>query len=399
MGVKLTPWETVRPQWAGRRRIGLRRRALFAVGLFILGMSLLEAGVRMVQRWRSPSVAGGAMDNVGGLYMHHPLLGPIPRPGAVVSTGETEVHVNSLGFRGEDFETGKPGSWMRILCLGGSTTFDPRVTRDDKTWPSQLQGLLRARHGVPRAEVVNGAVSGYSLARTIVDFSLRSLDVQPDWVVCAPGVDDIALPPGVGASFGAVDPSGISPSDAPWWRRILACSALYREMDERLLQSRRRRFGNNLGAPIARSDVLDPDALAAFDRNLQTLVGICRAHGIRLALVTARTAYAPMQPVDEQYRLARDDLMAHPHLSLHGLYLAYHEINQRIRRIAGSYDLILIDQAQELPAGEMHFKDSIHFNDAGSAALAYLAADRLAPALKREQAIAQAVVISQVNSE
>ena len=126
---------------------------------------------------------------------------------------------------------------------------------------------------------------------------------------------------------------------------------------------------------------MNPAALAAFERNLTTLAGISQAHGIRLALVTVRTAYAPDQPLETQQKLAKGDLMDHPHLTLAGHYAGYREINRLIRAAAEKHGLLLLDQAAALPAGEEYFADSVHFNDQGAALFAEFAAERLAPAI------------------
>ena len=48
----------------------------------------------------------------------------------------TTININSLGFRGSDFEIIKDPNTYRIFMVGGSTTFGTGSTSDNKTIPS-----------------------------------------------------------------------------------------------------------------------------------------------------------------------------------------------------------------------------------------------------------------------
>lgn len=341
---------------------------------------MMEFAVRAMDRIQHGSWFYQADSQAG--FVNHPLLGPIPRGGSKLVDGDHVIQVNSLGYRGDQIALSKTPGTIRIACLGGSTTFDPQVSRDDLAWPAQLATLLRGRHGVTNVEVVNASLQQYSLPRSLIDLALRTVDLQPDWVVCYAGINDLADLDQPENQIGQWQHAEIKCTEQPFWKRALSCSALYRKMTEHVRHARQVRYGNREGRYIERNDEPDSRGMAAFERNLKTLVGICRVHGIRLALVTVRTAYARMQPIDVQMALAQSDLMEHSTLSLAGHYRGYEAINSIIRKTAATYRLPLIDQAAILPSGEMHFADSVHFNDAGSAALAFLVADQIAPYLK-----------------
>jgi len=90
-------------------------------------------------------------------------------------------HVNAAGVRGPELAPREPGAF-RILAMGGSTTWGHKVA-DDETWPAQLQARLRAA-GLPRAEVINGGVSGWGLQQVLIALRTRLLDqLQPDLVL------------------------------------------------------------------------------------------------------------------------------------------------------------------------------------------------------------------------
>src|SRR5918999_5572653 len=46
------------------------------------------------------------------------------------------VHVNAQGFRGPDIAVDKPPGVLRVIALGGATTFLSLVSRDDRAWPA-----------------------------------------------------------------------------------------------------------------------------------------------------------------------------------------------------------------------------------------------------------------------
>ena len=358
----------------------LRSKLLVSIAVFAGTLGLMEFSVRALDRIQHGTWFYHPGDRA--CYMNHPMLGQIPRGGSKLVDQGHVIQINSLGYRGDPISLEKNSGTIRIACVGGSTTFDPQVTRDDLAWPAQLSTLLRGRHGVSNVEVVNASLQENSLSRSLIDLALRTVDLQPDWVVCYAGINDLACLDLPENQIGQWQHAEVRIEEQPVWKRFFSCSALYRRMTEHVRHARQLKYGNREGRYIERHDQPDPRGIAAFERNLRTLVGICRVHGIRLALVTVRTAYAPMQPLDVQAALAQSDLMNHPTLSLAGHYRGYDAINAIIRKVAATYRLPLIDQATILPSGEMHFADSVHFNDAGSAALAFLVADQIAPYIK-----------------
>jgi len=389
--------------------------------LLVLNLAALEGAVRgyyrlRFGRWSVVDPRSAAVNS--RLYAPHAWLGRFPRPNSDVFTEGRHIRINTLGYRGPECAQARPPGVLRIVCIGGSTTFDVKVSDDDKTWPAQLQADLRRRTGLAGVEVVNAATNGYALPRTIIDLALRTLDLRPDWIICYPGVNDLAYADRTDHQFGESHRAIPNPPRAEALAGLLAYSELYNEIAARIRYARQLRYGNWEGRPVERKDEPDPRGIAAFERNLATLAGICWAHDVRLALVTVRVAYSPDQPIEIQKRLARGDLMDHPSLSLAGHYRGYALINEKIREAARRFDLPLIDQAAEMghfsvqrsaissgfesgatgrgdragradssgpcPPAAMnadHFADSVHFNDAGAAAFAAFTAERLAPYL------------------
>jgi lysophospholipase L1-like esterase len=101
------------------------------------------------------------------------------------------VSTNNLGLRGEDAPAGKPEGTTRVLCLGDSYTFGAYVN-DAETWPAQLQTVLRERAAIPRLDVINGGISGFTIVDEMAFLREHGLDLEPDVVVLAFVLNDLA---------------------------------------------------------------------------------------------------------------------------------------------------------------------------------------------------------------
>jgi len=114
-------------------------------------------------------------------YRRSELLGYELIPGARL---EDET-VNAAGLRGPEVRP-RAATSLRILCMGGSTTWGHKVA-DDETWPAYLQRELAAA-GWPDVEVLNGGVSGYGLEQIVLALETRRIaELQPDLVLVYEG--------------------------------------------------------------------------------------------------------------------------------------------------------------------------------------------------------------------
>jgi len=111
---------------------------------------------------------------------------------SVEETPHPKLHyhatINSLGYRGPEFQRSKPPRTIRILCLGDSGTFGQFVN-DDETLSANLEQMLREEgHSV---EVINGGVPGTTIVDQ-VEILNRSLSLDPDIVILTFSENDIA---------------------------------------------------------------------------------------------------------------------------------------------------------------------------------------------------------------
>src|ERR1019366_114733 len=126
-----------------------------AAGLFLV----LEGGCRAALRlktgeWPETQVSAYTrfVEKIGKAYRPHPVLIVAGRPNAALEAAGHVVHFNARGQRVtnvRDVPVPKPAGTYRVLCEGGSTTFDLLAADDAGTWPARLGTLLR-----PGADVV-----------------------------------------------------------------------------------------------------------------------------------------------------------------------------------------------------------------------------------------------------
>jgi hypothetical protein len=92
------------------------------------------------------------------------------------------VHINSRGFRTEEFLTPKPPGEYRILNIGDSVAFGWEVRLED-TYGKQLESMLNNEGRTPRYEVINAAVPGWTIETERNYLLEEGLNYEPDVVL------------------------------------------------------------------------------------------------------------------------------------------------------------------------------------------------------------------------
>ncbi len=92
------------------------------------------------------------------------------------------VHINSRGFRTEEFAMPKPAGTYRILNVGDSVAFGWEVRQED-TYGKQLEHMLNAHHDGHHCEVINAAIPAWTIEAERNFLLQEGLDYQPDLVL------------------------------------------------------------------------------------------------------------------------------------------------------------------------------------------------------------------------
>src|SRR5688500_10159884 len=69
------------------------------------------------------------------------------------------------------------------MTVGGSTTVDGDVTKDEKAWPARLEFWLDSLESCRRFEVINAGVSGYRVIENVIRFQTELYRYRPDVIV------------------------------------------------------------------------------------------------------------------------------------------------------------------------------------------------------------------------
>jgi lysophospholipase L1-like esterase len=155
--------------------------AYLAVASAVL-LLLLEGAGRLYVHFRY-----GRPDKTYGLWIADPELGATHRPHGY----NTHTSLNAYGLRNQEevFDPKPPGS-LRILCLGGSTTYGYNLA-DGETYTERLEARLRRRPGWERSQVLNAGRITYSAAQNLILARRLVPALKPDYVLLYEGVNEL----------------------------------------------------------------------------------------------------------------------------------------------------------------------------------------------------------------
>ena len=102
------------------------------------------------------------------------------------------VHINSMGLRGDEIKQ-ENKDHLRIIMIGGSTTFGSKATSDENTIPSQLNILLQSKFN-ENIEVINAGIGGASSFSEIELIEKKLLKLNPDIIIVYDGWNELMNP-------------------------------------------------------------------------------------------------------------------------------------------------------------------------------------------------------------
>ena len=365
-------------------RSGKAGRIVRVIGAsLLLSLLFLELGTRIIpvpgltQEDLNPSQAeaDSQLRTIG-----HPYLAYVARPDwsreADDKDGQKSHDAN--GFRNPAPPKEKAAGVFRIACLGGSSTYGSTPTSDAATWPAQLETILNQKEG-PKVEVLNGGLMGWSTFESLINYSLRVADYQPDLVIVYHAINDMRC----ALYLRGGDPQ----ADNTHWR--LGWPRLVRTPGESLLELSQsyliwRKYMSDYGIGQKslgfygiknyRADDMDPfwretpppQGFQNVQRNLISLQAVVKAHGAQIMFGTQGCK--------------RTDIRAK---SKHQQWAGLDEIEAITRQVAekrGAHlcesRLALESQAEERGT-EVIFTREVHLTDEGARVLASAFAERI----------------------
>jgi lysophospholipase L1-like esterase len=307
-------------------------------------------------------------------YSLHRYIGYAPTPN--YSRGANRH--NSLGFRGAEIAVPKPANEFRIACLGGSTTYTFELEDWHLAYPALLEEELREA-GYATVRVINAGAAGWASWESLANLEYRVLDLEPDLVIIYHGINDIQArlvwPPqayrgdnsGSKAPVGATRPipglfeqstvvrtllvrSGkVLPHSA--FQRTVSVTAPTYYGDLFQEQWLNGTYPHGIFQEVSAAEMLETNKPVYFQRNLEDMVAIARAHDVTPVLATF--AYSPL-------------FKGYPRVASKEYIAAYSEMNDVVRQVAEESGANLFDFAECAPQDKRYYTDGRHVTEEGS---------------------------------
>jgi lysophospholipase L1-like esterase len=157
--------------------LSIGKKLLFTAVILTPVLAATEIGLRVFYLQPPPRLArpdAGHRDRFHALLQH---VDRVEKDGRFVRA-----------YRGKVYDRNK-GAALRIICLGGSTTWGHHLEAA-QTWPLMLEDMLRSR-GYD-VEIINAGRHWYTTAHSLTNYVVNMRYYQPDIVVIMHGVNDLA---------------------------------------------------------------------------------------------------------------------------------------------------------------------------------------------------------------
>ncbi len=357
-----------------RQLRALAANVFVPIGIAVLLFLALEGGCRALLRaktgaWPKTRVEAYTefVEKIGKAYRPHPYLVVAGRPDATLEAAGKVVHLNARGERATDVRdvpVPKPAGKKRVLCAGGSTTFDLLAADDAATWPARLGRLL-----APRADVANAGFPGWTTVESLISLELRDVDLAPDVVVVFAGVNDLQpaghLPFTPDYTLGHADilrrVLGVEPVPV----RLAARSVLVERLLGRSVgegKSTAEGFSPAFKWDGLRKDDVPDAAVAAFARNLKSIAGVARVHGAKAVFVAqAARVRKGHEEGDREFLESWA-----PGLTAKGYLSGLARFNAAARAAAAEVGAAFLDPFADGSFPDTDFADPFHFSPEGS---------------------------------
>ncbi len=335
-----------------RSRTGLILLLLVVLALAVEVVGWFDASDRHPPRATPSRMIAAVFDAMGAVWTGTSSQDEAPsplafRPLPYVNYGLTPNYTrrdpplrtsNAEGFRGKAILSPKPEGRIRIVCLGGSTTYADAVT-DEESYPSQLEAWLRRARPGEDIEVINAGVPSYTTAESLANFAFRCLDYEPTAIVIYHAANDYR--PRVYKNF-----------DGAYfhYRKVWDGTLGKRETDA-TLEEMRGGINTLIQHPTPQGNGNQRSNLQAagtetYARNLTSIAGIAKAHGVLPVFVTF------LADVENEYTTPE--------------FLAgVSEHNAAMAEVAKAQGGILVDLPGSLDGTDL-FHDVVHMNARGN---------------------------------
>lgn len=357
------------------RKHGLPELLLLAgslVVVFVIG----EAALRVLQRVRNGTPIFTFLPNAPRrVFVRSPFLVFGPRVNEqFVRSGQPEWgRFNDMGIR-VPFETPpKEAGEVRVLALGGSTTegLAADLGRRDVGihWPLGFECRQRQR-GRNDIRVLNGAMSAYTSAHSLIRYALDLVETRPDIVLIKHNINDLMVTYRAASVGRTVDPNYLVRYGRKRWTGYVDDSDIVLSRLARAVQSRLGRDADvDEEVPWQEWQYDIEVGRYYLRRNLRELVRSVRQSGAVPVLLTESRSADPAH-IERARALRGVDVALTLYPSVDRFYSDFDGFNDVIRSLASEERIPLVDVARAMPSNSTHFLDVVHHSEDGVHAVA-----------------------------
>ncbi|MEK6674852.1 MAG: GDSL-type esterase/lipase family protein [Planctomycetota bacterium] len=286
------------------------------------------------------------------------------------------ARINNHGFRGEDFETSKRADTVRIICLGGSSTFG-YTNRDAGTYPVALQNLFRERVPDTRVEVLNCGVPHLNTDHVVAMLQEEILNYSPGVITFYEGFNDASWPLDTTRMQKVM--SWLDEYSAAYATTRKAVTKLGGHLHERWNRYRPRMDRTTL---LHQRDLHEKMTRA----NLSAIIELAQSRGVRVVMVKqpvrrVRDLDKESPPsYEEAYRAVTEELDREGGIDgLDATLFIHRALMDVVEDLARKANLPLVDNIAVVDAHPKGLVTQVHLSEEGNARLAEAMFQALAP--------------------
>lgn len=349
-------------------RLG-RQEILLLLGSLAFVALGVEAGLRAYQRATRGTPFFAMLPNYRvSTYRRSPFLVFGPRIGETLpgSGREEWRRFNDIGLRYPFPVPARAPGELRVLTIGGSTSEDAQNELGIH-WPLGLECLQRAR-GREDVRVLNGGMSAYSSAHSLVRYSLDLVETSPDIVFVMHNINDLMVTYHAASLGKQVDPNYLARYGT---KRFTAVVDEGDVVISRVAHLVRSRFGPQPATvPYMEWDYDLTRSETIFRRNLRTLVHVIRSSGATPVLLTMPRSSNP--EFVEAARQVRGEVGLTHFPTMERFLADFAQFNDAVRAVAAAEGVGLIDVSAVFPDDERLFADMVHYSTEGVRRFAHI---------------------------
>jgi lysophospholipase L1-like esterase len=285
-----------------------------------------------------------------------------------------QLHINSLGFRGEEIEKEKSPNTYRIFILGGSTVYN-EYTPYEENAARVLEKQLQMRYPDKKIEVINAGVRYYNSEHSIIQYLFKIKDYNPDLIIVWQGANDMAASctdigndtygqysDDYSHKFGPLktvfnyfySPKKMFNLTSVDYFFYILKNTLYSDLKK---QTPRNLIAKPPGKPVS----MRFQSINAFKRNLESLIKILREDNVKLILSNQPFLYNEKLDKNRSWDLSWVCRTKNTYPNLSSLINGIREFNNASQEIAEKENIPFLDIEGKIPKSEEYFSDDFHF--------------------------------------